>query len=249
MKKTIVLILLLIPMLCFAGALQEKHRSVIAKKNVAAPSGDSCTGALKLSAHFENSDTITSGTPAGCNSNADTTWALTGDGVVYSTTQKSDGSYALYLPSTNEVKNALITTDNVAGEGTITFDLYVATHSAYAHVFYYAADSNNRVFMYLDSSSGDASIQIKNGGDDWNPYLAGSIDVGAGWNSVTIKWSQSSHSGAYAYVAIDTHTASDTAYSASWSGNMTSFYIGNPANAQSHEIYVDNLKVYNEWRD
>jgi len=36
MKKTIVLILLLIPMLCFAGALQEKHRSVIAKKNVAA---------------------------------------------------------------------------------------------------------------------------------------------------------------------------------------------------------------------
>jgi hypothetical protein len=36
MKKTIVLILLLIPMICFAGALQEKQRSVIAKKNVAA---------------------------------------------------------------------------------------------------------------------------------------------------------------------------------------------------------------------
>jgi hypothetical protein len=39
MKKTIVLILLLIPMLCFAGALQEKHRSVIAKKNVVASGG------------------------------------------------------------------------------------------------------------------------------------------------------------------------------------------------------------------
>jgi hypothetical protein len=37
MKKTIVLILLLIPMICFAGALQEKHRSVIAKKNAVAP--------------------------------------------------------------------------------------------------------------------------------------------------------------------------------------------------------------------
>ena len=36
MKKTIVLILLLIPMICFAGALQEKQKAVIAKKNVAA---------------------------------------------------------------------------------------------------------------------------------------------------------------------------------------------------------------------
>jgi hypothetical protein len=35
MKKTIVLILLLMPMLCFAGALQEKQKAVIAKKNVA----------------------------------------------------------------------------------------------------------------------------------------------------------------------------------------------------------------------
>jgi len=38
MKKTIVLILLLIPMLCFAGALQEKQRQVIAKKNTVAGS-------------------------------------------------------------------------------------------------------------------------------------------------------------------------------------------------------------------
>ena len=41
MKKTIVLILLLIPILCFAGALQEKQRAVIVKKNVAPTS---CSG-------------------------------------------------------------------------------------------------------------------------------------------------------------------------------------------------------------
>ncbi len=40
MKKTIVLILLLIPMICFAGALQEKHRQVIAKKNVVSGSSE-----------------------------------------------------------------------------------------------------------------------------------------------------------------------------------------------------------------
>ena len=233
-------------MLCFAGALQEKHRSVLAKKNVVA-GGDSCTGTLELSAHFENSDTVTTGTPAGCNANADQTWALTGDGVTYSTTQKSDGTYALYIPSTEEVKNALITTDNVAGEGTITFDLYVATHSAYHYIFSYEVDVNNKIVMYLASSSGSADILIKNGGDEWNPTLIDSIDVGAGWNHVTIKWSQSSHSGAYAYAAIDTHTASDTSYSASWSGNMTNFYIGNPYNAQRHEFYRDKLKVYNAW--
>jgi hypothetical protein len=44
MKKTIVLILLLIPMLCFAGALQEKHRSVIAKKNVPVGGGSENVG-------------------------------------------------------------------------------------------------------------------------------------------------------------------------------------------------------------
>jgi hypothetical protein len=41
MKKTIsiLILLILIPTLCFAGALQEKHRSVIAKKNAVVAGG------------------------------------------------------------------------------------------------------------------------------------------------------------------------------------------------------------------
>ena len=57
MKKTIVLILLLIPMLCFAGALQEKHRSVIAKKNVPAAGGYSYTAESWASTTWNSSYT------------------------------------------------------------------------------------------------------------------------------------------------------------------------------------------------
>ena len=91
----------------------------------AAPSGDSCTGGLVLSAHFENSDTITDG--GGCSA-GDSSLARTADDPTYSTTQKSDGTHSLFCDG-GSGKYALlsISSGDIAthAEGTVVVDIYL----------------------------------------------------------------------------------------------------------------------------
>ena len=244
MKKTIsiLILLILIPTLCFAGSLQEKQRQVIAKKNVAAPSGDSCTGALKLSAHFENSDTITSGTPAGCNSNADTTWALEA-GLAYSSTQKSDGTYSLYASSATSNKTASITIDDNKTEGTVIFDIWAVSLGNFEDI----------VYLDLASASADNKILVKEiSGSYYVYYYGGGSNISASashttgsFQTVTVKWRTTGSP--HLSIQVDSGTAgTNTNDLPTLSGSLATFTIG--AGYSASEFYIDKVKVYNSWQ-
>jgi hypothetical protein len=242
MKKTIVLILLLIPMLCFAGALQEKHRSVIAKKNVAA-TGDSCTGALKLSAHFENSDTITSGTPAGCNSNADQTWTIAA-GLEYISADKSDGTYSIATVSADSAsKTATITADVLSASGTVVFDFYATTLGNFGDILTIdlaSPDANNK--LLIKEISGSYYFYYYGGGENTSVSATHTTDS---WQTITIKWRV--EGSPHLSIQVDSGTAgTSTDALKTLTGTLTTLNIGQATG--TNEFKIDNLKVYNSWQ-
>jgi hypothetical protein len=245
MKKTIsiLILLILIPTLCFAGSLQEKQRQVIAKKNVAAPSGDSCTGALKLSAHFENSDTITSGTPAGCNSNADTTWALEA-GLAYSSTQKSDGTYSLYASTGTNNKTASITIDDNKTEGTVIFDIWAITLDNFNNIMWIdlaSPDANNKILV--EEISGSYYVYYYGGGSS---ISASATHTTGSFQTVTVKWRTTGSP--HLSIQVDSGTAgTNTNDLPTLSGSLATFNIGQGVTT-NNEFYIDKVKVYNSWQ-
>jgi hypothetical protein len=251
MKKTIsiLILLILIPTLCFAGALQEKQRQVIAKKNVAA-TGDSCTGALKLSAHFENSDTITSGTPAGCNSNADTTWALASAHLSYSTTNnQTPGSYDLFIDNSVGYNDAYadITADGSSTAGTIIFDIYVTTAIATIPIITLAADVNNKIEVLWAADARNIKLDYTGGGSGVSATSTDNYLTTGSWHTVTAKWDVNGATNRLS-IQIDSNAAVvSTSTLPAFTGTPSALRIGVAA-YQSLVYYVDNLKVYSSWQ-
>ncbi len=87
-KLIIILVLLiLLPVVCFAGALQEKHRGVIAKKNIQAETGYDFASVLRGQWDFENEANLGEDTTA---NNVDLTDP--GAGATHDTTNEKIGS-------------------------------------------------------------------------------------------------------------------------------------------------------------
>lgn len=117
---------------------------------------DDCSGTLKFAWHMEDNDStpdVTLGNPCGC-SDGDTIGAETGS-PVFSSAQKSDGTYSLHINATNEhykfvvSSDDLIETDNVK----ITFDIYVVSYpvnTEQSHIFLRTAyNTPNSLFLGL----------------------------------------------------------------------------------------------------
>jgi hypothetical protein len=159
MRKTILIILLLLlPVLCLAGPLQEKHMSVIAKKNVSAPAGDSCTSGLLLSSHFENNDDVTQGTPAGCSAGADSTWARAAGGhggATYVNTTHTgwpnDGTYSLLFNAHDETATMSVTSEDICEGSNGRFDLWIYLDTA---------ATNGTIIRASTATSANINIQM-----------------------------------------------------------------------------------------
>jgi len=218
--------------------------TVVTGQGVAASSCDSCTGTLLFGSHFENSDDVTTGTPCGCNTNADVTWDKTAN-VEYSTTQESDGTYSIHVTSAEATKTATIPVDFSATTGTVVFDFYWVAETDFYHFINFTYNAANRIFLYYDDPYG-VTLNIDHGGVNWNPYLAGAANT---WHKVVIKWdTATAHDGKYFSFKVGTNSATSD-NSTAFAAAPTSLVIGYSSSATTQEFYIDNLKVYNTWTD
>ena len=146
-----------------------------------ASSCDDCSGDLRLSAHFENNDDLTQGTPCGC-ADDDDTWTLSSD-MVYSTTQKYDGSYSVRrvdVYDRAEIGIASGISTNFKQE----FRVYITTfqtNSGLTNLYY---DTDNRITTYTTGSSSDirVGINVKAGG------TSNLLEIGAGNGRAENEW-------------------------------------------------------------
>lgn len=235
-------ILLIFILLLFCSQASAMSVVMMSGEGTSAPSGDSCTDALLLSAHFENSDTVTTGTPAGCNSNADQTWALEA-GLAYSSTQKSDGTYSIHASSATSTKTASITIDNNKTEGTVIFDIWAVSLSNFEDI----------VYLDLASASADNKILVKEiSGSYYVYYYGGGSNISASashttgsFQTVTVKWRTTGSP--HLSIQVDSGTAgTNTNDLPTLSGSLATFTIG--AGYSASEFYIDKVKVYNSWQ-
>jgi hypothetical protein len=197
-----------------------------------------------LEAHFENSDDVTVGTPAGYSSNATKTWTKVGT-AAYSGTQKSDGSYSLYLAAVTD--KASIATADVRAAGTLVIDAYMASHVNWGYIASYYIGAANKLEITLTDVSGSARITYQGGGVDVHVDTTG-ITYGS-WNTITVKWSVAGVGGKYVSIQHGTD-APVTGASAITQlvGTWPALTVGDPAATASKVGYFDNLKLYDVWK-
>ncbi len=270
MKKllTIALALLLITATCFANDISTiagkaigsvstiagKAKTAIATVGgggVPSEAAGACTSPQIFGWSMENVD-VTTGTPAGCTGNADTTFAYTGTSTALSTdVSPQDGTYSLYIRYAGD--NATIPITGSGEEG--TFDVYVEltaetsleNWSPYLVLSYGTAwveDTNSYIALKVDSSN---HFVISYGYSGGHVNCISTVDYSAlnGWIRIIGKWKR----GAATTLSITvngTETTSSTALSA-LAGSPDNLTILN-GGANSRTLYWDTLKVYSTWQ-
>lgn len=205
----------------------------------AGPVCDTCAGALILTSHFENADDLTTGTPCGCSTNADKTWALTN--AVYSTTQESDGAYSIYID--DDLDTAVIPADLSKTAGTITFDIYVATYGQYTSYVAWYVDSNNFLGCYAPST-GNIFCEYK--GNGTSEGVTAAMSNGA-WHSVVFEWRTGATDPSIS-IAIDGGAATTSNTNLVEIIGTPTFQINWAYLTNAAQFYLDDLKVYNAWQ-
>lgn len=257
MKKLIILLILL-PSLCFAGALQEKQRQVIAKKNSASASTDSCTGTLLFSWHMENTDVTLGGVAGGVNNGCsvgDTTATLTS--ATISTTQKNDGSKSLSCGARNYFAAFDISSEDIIkhAAGTIDIWVYVDTFASGSPIVYAYIDASNVIKLHtITSGTNQFRLTHKAGGTE----RAATTAVSGGltedtWYHIIAKWDETVHTADYLNICADgtngtTNCGAGTSALGTWAGDLTALRIGDPNLVTGIATFIDNIKIYSTWQ-
>ena len=244
--KKLILLLLLIPSLLYAQDWQEARMSIgVIGGGVPAATGDSCTGTLLFSAHFENNDDVTVGTPTGCT--VSPTKTITKTNATYSTTQKSDGSYSLSANGENYQATASVTNMGalLKTTGTHCVDFYgVRTAASRSFTFSNGTLSISATVLY---DAGGNTIKITY--SDCYKTSASTFENGV-WTRICYSWDASPANGseklavkvgANAWEEITTYNMNDLV------DDLTSMYIIS-GSAQSGGGYYDNLKIYSDYK-
>lgn len=255
MKKTIIILLILLPSLCFAG-LQEKQCAVIAKKNAVAT--DSCTGALLFSWHMENVDVTLGGVAGGVNNGCsvgDTTASLTN--ATISGTQEKDGSYSLSSGARNYFAAFDISSEDIIkhASGTIDIWVYVDTFASGSPVVFAYIDANNVIKLHtITSGTNQFRLTHKAGGTERAATTA--IDGGLAedtWYHIIAKWDETVHTADYLSICADTtngttNCGAGTSALGAWAGDLTVLKIGDPNLITGIATFIDNIKIYSTWQ-
>lgn len=235
----------------FSKPMARMNVGIVGGGPPAAPSGDSCTGGLVLSAHFENSDTITDG--GGCSA-GDSSLTRTADDPTYSTTQKSDGTHSLFCDG-GSGKYALlsISSGDIAthAEGTVVVDIYLGANfqqfnPTYILTIYNAANGDDIRLSGIrtDGTSNDIELRWRRKGwMDASAKAASNLSTGQ-WYTVTAQWKVGGDPNTLS-VTANSATGTSTKALSNWAATPDNFKI-----CQSHEeaaqtdLYVDILKSY-----
>jgi len=229
---------------------------------------DVCTGASagrSFSWHMENDTDITAGTPCGCaNSGGDTDPDLLSAAEI-SSTQKSDGTYSLYIAGANDYAefSSQEETFNPA-DGTVTFDVFL-TRAGYdnsTHFWQEYYDDDNRVFMYMNSSTSSSSaidVALAYRLSETSYYCTVEDadkdpgETGGKWYRVTGKWDTSPSGSAELYAQIcdlntgtgETSNCVSTTQStgpASAIAEPSKRFVGNKT-TNTGSFYIDNFHL------
>lgn len=147
MKKFIILIVLLIPSLLFAGMTVSGRPC---------PGGvvscDSCTGGLLFSAYFESTSDVTTGTPCGCSA-GDTTGTANDSATIH------DG----YIDSADGLKYFSwdVSSDDICKdtEGSVLIKYEYSTTVVLAQLFHlFGETAQNRINIQIAGSTDDLTV-------------------------------------------------------------------------------------------
>jgi hypothetical protein len=251
MKKTTILILCLLLAIAAPAVARMTVTAVGGGAVAAAPEGDSCTGGLLLSAHFENADDVTTG--GGCSAGADSTFALTATQPTYSSTQANDGTYSLYQNNSNSINShATITVTNrdiiSEQDGKVTFYIRIGANF----------DADNRTYIFEVKETGDDFLDItgiytggvnvlrlrysRDGEGEAMVSTTAGLTVDT-WHLVTAAWKVNTNPGLS--IKIDAGSAVTGALS-NWPWNTTPVQIQIAKGAASgmDTYFMDTLKIY-----
>jgi galactitol-specific phosphotransferase system IIB component len=218
-----------------------------------------CSGDQSWGWSAENT-TITSGDPAGC-ADGQATSASANSAVELSTTQNSDGTYAVHCPGDGDYYSfANFDSDELDhAEGKIEVDVYVATYADSCNFFWADYDGDNRIQLYT-SSSGDASaidIAAIYKGQATSQYIK--VDVSdtfttGEWLHVVYQWKTSESSADHKLTVSELNTStrelSNTTSSGpedeltSWASNADTWRIGTTGSSGGAEFYIDRIKIF-----
>lgn len=241
MKKILlafIFILIASPVLAFGPAIQ----AVVSQSTAA--SGDSCTSGLLLSMHFENDDTITNGTPAGCSA-GDTT--LTKTNSTYTTDNAQDGSYALLFDNTSDMAALTVSGRDIVDERTGRIDLYWYcdnTGDGYIWRSFVTGQTGDHIRLYVSSqefllrygTAGTGAIDVVT--TDCNITAGTMYHIIGRWRQGATDPSMSIQCNAVAAVTINTNLFTDH------TATFDAMQLGN-ADAEAARGKIDLLKIYN----
>lgn len=246
MKRLIILIFLLVafttPVTPVSYAGQQQIFGILARKNVTC---DDCSGDLSFAFHFENSDTVTDGSPCGC-SDGDTV-GVRNDSAVYDTI-KSDGAYSLdaadrwkYIHFDNDLVGA----EEIVAEaaGTIIFDVYFESTTA-AKILHIGEDTggnSDTLYVLLDAGV-DIVVWYFGNGTSVDVKSTGSAISQSTWHTITIKWQAAGDPNLYVDVdggSSDTDNTDLTALEDKWE-----WIRFGETGANEGDLHIDNVKIY-----
>ena len=186
MRNAIIRILQALVIVAVASSLAHAEGEFVHFKKKAAAGGgscDTCTGTLLFSSHFENNDDITQGTPCGCNTNADITWALTN--ATYSSVQKSDGTYSLLKDSNTDSAEITVDSPGSTHDGSMSFDVYVSTWANNEPLLSLYVNDNN--YINVMTSTPDKVILYYKGTNVAVSTAGVVLSTGA-WHNIVASW-------------------------------------------------------------
>jgi hypothetical protein len=215
-----------------------------------------CSGDQSWGWSAENT-TITSGDPAGCADGQATSASASGSAEL-STTQNSDGTYAVHIPGGQDYYSiSNFDSDEFDyNEGKLEFDVYIDTFAQYALLFEISYDGSNRLRVYLDGAAADIDIMGRWDGGGSTDYT-GVADSGNfaedEWLHVVVQWKLSESSADWDITVSDlnistrelTNTTSAGASDdlASWAADADSCLPGDFDNYAA-EFYLDRMKIF-----
>jgi hypothetical protein len=225
---------------------------------------DDCSGSTTFSWHMEDLNVAT-GTPCGC-SDGDEDGTANG-GATLSDAQKYDGSKSLLSGNDDYISFASTNILTMAGEGTVSFYVYVADWTANTgFTEYWGAkyDADNMISCYsqYDGSNTDFTFRIEGSNDNLLRTVldADTSGISATWIRIMCSWDVNDDAvdSAWFWVDLDADGVVDEGeYAVTTTGtvgNMTgasTFNIGDSdCYADGDDVsYIDNFYITNSYQD
>lgn len=207
---------------------------------------DNCSGSTQFAWHMEDNDStpdVTLGNPCGC-SDGDTIGAETGS-PVFSSVQKSDGTYSLHINALDEGYTFDISSDDLvtADDVKITFDIYIVSFPSEGNDHYFLEinkDTENYLQFRLETLTSTNIRAIYEGGD-----VICSIFVNATTGSMLSCEFQikTGVAGNDTYLICAAESAEEDNDLLAIVGETTALVFGDTQGSEAAEYYLDNVNI------